>query len=385
MAATTPAAIDNGKPMHKMSKSLILGFLLALICLPPLHAQRAHRLPTDPNPAATDPVPAGQAPDEMTKKITDLVHGGKYTEAQRLTAGLLVAYPDDQRLIRAKTLLETLLAPGATPSNSQPTSNAAPAQPATNTHAEPLTGMDKVDYNALIQRAREAQQTTDLAQQETLLQQFMKDSSQFLQKYPDQMLLWQLRAASAMSLSDFIAGYEAGQKLLAMGAADRDDSNLQQLLAQLKNKGWMGEGAAEKAAKQSEIARTYGWMSGTWSESYTSNHNWRSTQGAFAVYKYRVVSTKHDGNVEIDFSKSTPVIEVYGLSRAGVKTAEPFYRATLLDSGQMRWERKRGEWEQVSSCEIDGRKRTMTMIFPSWMNDRDPNDPVPETHFFTKK
>ena len=47
-----------------------------------------------------------------------------------------------------------------------------------------LTGMDKVDYSALIVLARRAHQTTDMAQQQTRLQQFMDQSGVFLQKHP---------------------------------------------------------------------------------------------------------------------------------------------------------------------------------------------------------
>jgi hypothetical protein len=52
----------------------------------------------------------------MTKKISDLVHAGKYTDAQKLTAAMLILYPDDQRLIKAKVLIDQLLAttPAAT-------------------------------------------------------------------------------------------------------------------------------------------------------------------------------------------------------------------------------------------------------------------------------
>jgi len=60
-----------------------------------------------------------------------------------------------------------------------------------------------------------------------------------LQKHPDQMLLWQLRAASAISLQAPLAGYDAAQKLLAAGAANSDDPNLLQLLAKLKLLGWL--------------------------------------------------------------------------------------------------------------------------------------------------
>jgi len=105
--------------------------------------------------------------------------------------------------------------------------------------------MDKVDYNALIDLVRQAQQTTDLTEQTKLLDQFMDQSSAFLQQHPEQMLLWQLRAASAISLDQPMAGYEAGQKLMAGGAAESNDSGLLNLLGQLKNKGWLDKQQAE--------------------------------------------------------------------------------------------------------------------------------------------
>src|SRR5208282_6525146 len=107
-------------------------------------------LATDANTKADSPARSGQAPDDVTNKITVLVHAGKYTEAQQLTTGLLAAYPNDQRLIKAKALIEKLLAPTGSanaPSSNQPANNLAPAQAATNTKAEPLVGMEKVDYN----------------------------------------------------------------------------------------------------------------------------------------------------------------------------------------------------------------------------------------------
>jgi hypothetical protein len=222
--------------MKKLTTPFILGFLLALVFLPQLHAQTG-----------------GKAPDEVMKKLSDLVHAGKYAEAQQLTTGLLLAYPDDQRLIKAKSLLDKSLAspkladPAAR--SNPPTKNVTP-QPAMNTISEQLTGMDKVDYNALIELARQARLNTDLEQQKASLRQFMDQSSPFLLKHPDEMLLWQLRAASAMSLNQTMAGYEAAQQLLAAGAADSADANLQQLLAQLKNKGWLDKQNAEKLYEQ---------------------------------------------------------------------------------------------------------------------------------------
>ena len=222
--------------MTKPPTFFVLVSFLVWSSVHPVCAQTATAAPPATN-AATSTAPSGQAPDDATKKITELVHTGSYAEAQKLTTGLLVAYPDDQRLIKAKALIEKLLAPGGSTS-SAPTNN-PPAQPAANTNPEQLTGMDKVDYSALLVLARQAQQTIDLAEQTKLLKQFMEQSDVFLQKHPDQMLLWQFRAQLAISLNEPMEGYKAGQKLLAAGAADSTDPNLQQLLGELKNKGWL--------------------------------------------------------------------------------------------------------------------------------------------------
>jgi len=230
--------------LNKVAESFIRGASVALICIVSLHAQTGTTAP-----AGTTAVTAAQAPERMTTKITELVHAGRYAEAKQLTTGLLVAYPDDQRLIKAKELLEKLLAPTAAataPSGDQRSNTVLPAQPAANKTESHLTGMDKVDYDSLIELGREAQQTTDLEEQKKLLQQFMEKSSPFLQKHPDEMLLWQLRAAGAISLDDSLAGYEAGQRLLAAGAADNGDPNVGRLLAQLNLKGWMDEQFLEK-------------------------------------------------------------------------------------------------------------------------------------------
>ena len=217
--------------------------LFAVICLslltPSLFGQT--NAPADTNTIAANPIPTGQAPDDVVKKLSDLVHDGKYAEAQQLTAGLLLAYPDDQHLIKAKALLDKLLAaqtPNPTPVVSEPTKNVT-AKSAASSSPKPLTGMDRVENDSLIELGREAQQTTDLEQQKTLLQQFMDKSAAFVQKHPEVIQLWQLRAAAALILNDPQAGAEAGQKLLVTSATDGNDPKMRQLLAQLNLKGWL--------------------------------------------------------------------------------------------------------------------------------------------------
>jgi hypothetical protein len=238
------SGIHRTMPAFGNMKSFMITFILVMGILSPLYAQ------TDAAVGNSAAAPV-QAPDDMTRKITDLVNAGKYAEAQQLTTGLLVAYPDDQRLIKAKALIEKLLTPGSS-ANAEPKNQ--PAQPEAN-NGEEFIGMDKIDYNSLIELAREAQQATDLTEQTKLLKQFMDQSNSFLEKHPDQILLWQLRAASAISLNQPMAGYRAGEKLIAAGAANSNDANLQRLLGQLRNKGWLDRQKAEKLQQGVDKAR----------------------------------------------------------------------------------------------------------------------------------
>jgi hypothetical protein len=346
--------------MRCNAAAAISGLFLGLFVLPHLGAQATppaspsnampeSLLPANPSSTnnaapAVPATPSGQAPEEMTHKISELVHAGKYTEAQQLTNGLLIAYPDDQRLIKAKVLIDKLLSSGGS-TNTAPTTSQTP-QPATSADAEHLTGMDKVDYNALIVLAREAQQTTDLDEQKRLLKQFMDQSNAFLEKHPDQMLLWQLRAASAISLNDPLAGYEAGQRLLAAGAAETNDSALQQLLGQLKNKGWFEK---QEAEKQAQKRMEYLSILGTW-----KGHLSRADHKGHEIAHF---------DWTIEFSKVQSGMEGYVTTANGKREDKPTLRGTILDSGEISWERRwDSEWIPVQ-IETDNDHRTMKYAF----------------------
>ena len=195
----------------------------------------------DNNAAAAPSNPIGQAPDEVIKKLSALIHAEKYDEANKLVSGLSIAYPDDARLTKAKGLLEKLVtAPKAAevPAvNNAPAASATP--PAVKTDSAQLTGMDKVEYNSLLELGREAQQSTDLDEQKKLLKQFIEQSRPFLSKHPDELLLWQLQAASALSLGDPLTGYEAGQKLFSVIGTGSESPNLMQLVTKINIKGWL--------------------------------------------------------------------------------------------------------------------------------------------------
>lgn len=293
--------------MGKSLKVFFLGLSLVLMFLP-LHAQTAKASAASPTSAS--PAPEGQAPNDATKKLTELVHAGKYAEAQQLTAGLLIAYPNDQRLVKAKAVIEKML---ATPSQATPSSSQQ-VQSAANPNPMQLTGMDKVEYNTLLELARQAQEQADPEQQRVSLGQFMARSSEFLQKHPDQMLLWQLRAAAAISLNDAIGGYEAGQHLIASGAADSTDPNLQRLLARLNGRGWLDKQKAEDDSK-------YGGVLGTWKVACSAD------------------GTDHDWNKEVFVKTDSGNIEGYFMFKGDDHNgSRPNMRGTIGASGQISWE-----------------------------------------------
>ncbi len=292
--------------MEKLLRSTILFCAFVAMTVLPARGQVTAPPAADSDATTAGATPTGQAPDDVMKKLSDIVRAGKYAEAQQLTTGLLLAYPDDQRLIKAKALLDKSLASSklADPAaiGNPPANNVSAPQPATNMK---LTGMDKVEYNSLIELARQAQQTTDLEQQTASLKQFMDRSSSFLQKYPDQMLLWQLRAFSALSLNDLMAGYEAGQRLLASGAADSNDQNLQQLLSKLNLRGWLDKEKVEAWRKQQADAAEAARLKAE-TDKYTfgvaRGHGLSSSPGRMTINENNAVYEGSDNHIE--FSKS---------------------------------------------------------------------------------
>jgi len=359
-------------------KSFIIGFSVVLIFVAPLHAQTVTNAPADTNTIATNQVPMSQASDDVIKKLSDLVHDGKYAEAQQLAAGLLLAYPDDQRLIKAKTLLDKLIADS---NSSQPTNSVT--QPAASGTSEQLTGMDKVEYNSLIELGREAQQTTDLDQQKILLHRFMDESKPFLEKHPNDMLLWQLRAASALSLDDMLAGYDAGQKLLTSGMAD-NDATMQRLLSQLNLKGWLDKQKVEDHEK-------YSWLLGTWNISMDLQplRNMTNRKKLYVLEGGRViVNSKEyfgvmvrgkkilDVGMEIISRSGTNVVG-FRTGGTGENNTENDLEGTLHEDGKIIWEynfpSKNADggslypsgWVTAISCVIADDKNTMTVSFPT--------------------
>jgi len=296
-------------------KILYITIVLVFRSLYPLYAQTGVLPQLDTNSKVVQPLPSNQAPDDVLKKLSDLIHAGKYPEAQQLAAGLLIAYPNDQRLIKAKALLDKLPVATAAPAGNQPGTNMAPAQPG----VAQYTGIDKVEHNSLIELGREAQATTDLDQQKILLHKFMDESQPFLVKYPNDVLLWQLRAAAALSLNDIPSGYDAGQKLLASGMAD-NDPGIQSLLSQLNLKGMLDKQAADNIKR-------FTWLLGIWDVNFT----WKHGNGYRGKEDFVLEGTSIEG-YQINTATNTRSIEP-DLRLVDLKSAEISYECYLPAPG----------------------------------------------------
>jgi hypothetical protein len=230
--------------MGKWTKLFSCGLFLVIGGLASLRAQkaapRAHSQPQEALPSAqtTDATAEGSSPNTLTIRYDEV----KSFDVKRFSIGCVVAVkgnmprsifrtvdwtPPHLALLWSKPAcsdaetfakaLSTLAKQGPPRPETVQQSVLSPSAP-----PQPLAGIDKVKYDSLIDLARDAQQSADLDEQKNLMRQFMEKSSPFVQKHPDETLLWELRAAVAISLGDSLAGYEAGQKLLAAGAAEID-------------------------------------------------------------------------------------------------------------------------------------------------------------------
>ncbi len=480
----------DGCELVRCRRVLFCAVFLSVLFFPPLSQAQT------PSPATTQKLSQSQpglAPDDVISRLSGLVHAEKYAEAKQLIPGLLKAYPDDQRLVKANALLDKLLSAVGSkdkvsgdgqqsdvrdPSQPKPKDDSegfvgigaqmevvpeaqivritgvfpdSPAaraglsagvivdkvdgvsvrgksleevakairgdagtqvslnlidsggvastvvltrqkiQPADDADPSQLTGMERVDYSALIELARQAQQTTDLSEQQSLLTQFMLKSGPFLQKHPKEMLLWQFRAVSAITLNNPWLGYEAGQKLLVAGAANSNDPGLQQLLGQLKNKGWLDRHSTELAAKQAKYDWLVGTWTVTWSESWPSRGVWPFStgpvngKGTFNTVEITVTATDISGYDVVDGAKS------FHVGGHILESGEIKWSWYLAPSGNFPgyhttiWGRNAGEifypsgWQPVISCQISGDRRMITMVVPSQDTNPKSADPMRDT------
>jgi hypothetical protein len=141
-------------------------------------------------------------------------------------------------------LLTAALGASLAPARAQANSTAAATAPVA---VETLTGLSRVKFKALEELLREIVALTDDAEARRAKQvEFLERSATLLQDQPRLLKLWLYRARVALDLDAARVGIEAGARLLQLGAADVDDERTLGVLAQLENRGWLGEAGQRK-------------------------------------------------------------------------------------------------------------------------------------------
>ena len=93
----------------------------------------------------------------------------------------------------------------------------------------------KLDVLGVI--AEEADKAELAAERQKALREYLEKSAEFLKSYPDQTGVWAVRAAAALELNQSRTAWEAGRKLVALGAEKADDAKTRKVLALLDRKG----------------------------------------------------------------------------------------------------------------------------------------------------
>jgi hypothetical protein len=141
-------------------------------------------------------------------------------------------------------LLTAAPGPWLAPARAQANAAAAAAAPVAE---ESLTGLNRVKFKALEELLREILAITDDPDARRAKQvEFLERSAVLLQDQPRLLKLWLYRARVALDLDAARVGIEAGARLLQLGAADVDDERTLGVLAQLENRGWLGEAGQRK-------------------------------------------------------------------------------------------------------------------------------------------
>jgi hypothetical protein len=102
-----------------------------------------------------------------------------------------------------------------------------------------LSGEARRKFNALLIIAEEADKAKNETERRKLLEEFLTRSDEFLYDNPSALPIWTLRAASGLELNRPRLAWEAGRKLMALGADQ--DVNAEKILAKLDRKGWLSE------------------------------------------------------------------------------------------------------------------------------------------------
>jgi tetratricopeptide (TPR) repeat protein len=115
----------------------------------------------------------------------------------------------------------------------------APAPASPPPAAPKLDARARLELDTLTEMGQKAAAAPGLEEQRQAYQNLFERTTPFVRDHPDITEAWLLRAVAAMATERARDGWEAGQKLLALGALDSTDPRLRSALVQLNSRKWL--------------------------------------------------------------------------------------------------------------------------------------------------
>ena len=150
---------------------------------------------------------------------------GQAAEAGQFAQKALKLAPDDRKAQVQQ--LAAMLAPASAPGQS-------PASAA-------LSDEDRLTLNVLNLLLDKAGKAATPEDRDQACEDILSRSGDFLKAHPEQSHVWIMRGVAAVILNRAHEGWEAGQRLKALGMMHSEDSDVSHLFAELELKGWLGQ------------------------------------------------------------------------------------------------------------------------------------------------
>jgi tetratricopeptide (TPR) repeat protein len=186
----------------------------------------------------------GKLKDAFTNALTAISVDQKRFEAYALAALVLAKQGAS---LEASNFLQSAIAraPESKKSALAELGAVIAKQSADSTKSEPhsgpaqLTGEARRKYDALLLIAEDADKAKSAEERQKLLLEFFTKSAPFVRDNPKVTPIWLLRAAAGLELDWKFPTWQAGRKLIELGADSSDDAKTRKVLAQLDRKGWL--------------------------------------------------------------------------------------------------------------------------------------------------
>lgn len=217
----------------------------------------------------------------------------------------LEPYASDPTLLKIQEMLETR-ASAASVSNPPP----AP-KPISKPAAPIISSRDRLDVETMVAAAENMAQQNDASQRRELAIRALEHNipGAAANGGAPWIPYWAARAVLALEVSDFEAGWEAGQNLLQAGALDSQNPTARRVMASLNLKGWLVNDL-NQIPEAAEYARWKPFL-GTWRSS--GKHRFSDVRSSSGD-KYNGKQS-YEQVVTIDWNHGRPTISISGWNR----------------------------------------------------------------------